>query len=62
MIYLLTYEEHSFDIDGRVKTHIKGYTTEKSEAEDFVKQNEKSPRYGIYKYQEVKQALELQKA
>ncbi len=53
MIYLLMYDEHPLDIAGRVKTHVKGYTTEKSKAEDFIKQNKEAINYGEYRYQEV---------
>ncbi len=55
MIYLLTFIESPFDMGGRPKTHIKGYTAEKKKAEDFLKQNEKVPCYGEYKYQEVEE-------
>ena len=54
MIYLLIREEHSFDMTGKTKTHIEGYTTNKQEAEQFTQKNTEFS-FGTYKYKKVKE-------
>ena len=53
MIYLLILEEHPFDMCGKVKTKIKGYTDNKKIDEKFVAKNDNF-NFGKYIYKEVK--------
>ena len=56
MIYLLIQEEHPFDMNGRIKTKIIGFTEDEEVAKNFVVEND---NFGFTKksYKPVKEFI-----